>query len=92
MRVPTYGDIKGYDQAHGTNWIGSIRSVCERNAVSGQSVGVFNQFRTDWISHGLRFAVLQTLRYVGYGYKDAMIFKDVGGVVGRMLGAIESER
>lgn len=92
MRVPTYGDIKGYDQAHGTDWIGSIRSVCERNAIPGRSAGVSNQFRTDWISHGLRFAVLQTLRYIDHGYESAMIFYDIGGVVGRMLRAIESGR
>lgn len=87
MRSPSYHDIKGYDQVHGTDWIGSIRSACERHAQSGQSQ-VFMQFRTDWVSEGLRFAVLQTLRYVGYGYKDAMIFKDIGDVVGRMVRAL----
>lgn len=92
MMFPTYSDIKGYDQAHGTDWIGSVRSVCERHSVSGQDVGAFSQFRTDWISGGLRHAVLQTLRYVGFGYEDAMVFKDVGDVVGRMFEAIESGR
>ena len=49
------------------------------------------QFRTDWITEGLRYAVLQTLRYVGYGYETAWIFKDIGDVVGRMLRAVTSE-
>lgn len=92
MRSPSYHDIQGYDQAHGTNWIRAIRSVCEECATPGRSQGVFLQFRTDWISEGLRFAVLQTLRYVGYGYKDAMIFKNIGDIVGRMYRDIESGR
>jgi len=89
MRLPSYYDIKGYDQSHETDWIGAIRRVCERHAQLAQSQ-VFIQFRTDWVSEGLRFAVLQTLRYAGYGYKDAMVFKDVGEVVGHMIRAFES--
>lgn len=92
MRLPTFHDIQGYDQVHGTNWIGTIRSVCEQHATPGQSPGVFLQFRTDWVSEGLRYAVLQTLRYVGYGYETALIFKDIGNVVGRLLEAVDSER
>lgn len=92
MRLPTFHDIQGYDQAHGTAWIGAIRSVCTRHAAPGQALGVFLQFRTDWVSGGLRYALLQTLRYVGYGYETAFIFKDIGDVIGRLLEAIESER
>lgn len=90
MRTPTYHDIKGYDQVHGTNWIGAIREVCEKHAIVGQNAGVFAQFKTDWISGGIGHAVVQTLQYVGFGYEDFMIFKDVGAVVGRMFEAIES--
>ncbi len=92
MRLPTFHDIQGYNQVHGTNWIGTIRTVCERHATPGQVLGVFPQFRTDWVSEGLRHAVLQTLRYVGYGYETALIFKDIGDVVGRLLESIDSER
>lgn len=92
MRTPTFHDIKGYDESHGTNWLGIMQDTCKRHAAPNQALGVFLQFRTDWITGGLRYAVLQTLRYVGYGYETALVFKDIGNVVGRMLAAIESGR
>ena len=90
MKLPTFHDIQRYDQAHETDWLGAIRATC-KNHSTGQTLGGFFQFRTDWITEGLRYAVLQTLRYVGYGYETAWIFKDIGDVVGRMLRAVTSE-
>ena len=39
----------------------------------------------DWISGGLRYAVIQTLKYVGFGYTNAMVFRDIGEVIGRLF-------
>ena len=85
MRTPSYHDIREYDKVHDTNWIGAIREVCQKHEAPGRTSSCFDQFKTDWISAGLRYAVIQTLRYVGFGYTSAMVFKDVGEVIGRLF-------
>lgn len=82
---PPYRDVKQYDEVHKTDWLGRIEQVCTQYAAPGHGIGVYCQFRTDWITQGLLYAVSQTLRYVGFGYRDAMIFKNIGLVVYAML-------
>jgi len=84
MRLPTFNDIKDFDIKYNTTYIKDIEYMLRLHTKSGE-VGPYMQFRTDWVTQGLSFAVSQTLRYVGYGYVDAMVFKNVGSVVGLML-------
>jgi hypothetical protein len=91
MRLPSYNDIRSYDKLYNSNWIGEFEKICKRHAKLGQEAGVFAQFRTDWVSEDIRYAMQQTLKYIGYGYKSAMIFKDVGEVIGNMLKELDSK-
>jgi hypothetical protein len=90
MKFPTYSEVKKFDETYGTKWLASIEEMCRLHTRKGEP-GPYYQFRTDWINKGLLFALAQTLEYVGYGYADAMVFKDVGSVLGLMLKDFESK-
>lgn len=81
-----YNTVKQHET--GAYWLSRIESVCRSHTPDGR-IGPYLQFRTDWINEGIQHALQQTLRYVGYGYKDFMIFKDLGRVIGEMLSSIE---
>jgi len=91
VSTPTYYDVKKLDDTTGSKWLVELGRVCKGNAIPGRFPGVFYQFRTDWINGGLKYAVSQTLRYVGFGYKNGMVFREVGEVIGEMLSALEPE-
>jgi hypothetical protein len=69
-----------------------IENVCARHAErERRPSGVFLQFRTDWTVDGLVYALRQTLRYVGFGYRDKRVFYDLGAVIGKMVLTINGE-
>jgi hypothetical protein len=90
MYGPHYRDVKKYDEENQATWLKKIETVCREHAIRGD-VGPYLQFRTDWINNDLRFAMRQTLRYVGFGYKNDLIFKAVGVVISDMLTELESK-
>ena len=84
MREPSYAAVKNFCIATGKLWLNTIELECRRHTPDDR-LGPYLQFRTDWINEGLLYALQQTLRYVGFGYVDYMIFKDLGRVIGKML-------
>ena len=68
-------------QVHGTDFLGEMRKVVDSHALDNRGLGPFCQLRTDWTLQGVVFALTQTLRYVGYGYEDARIFRELGALV-----------
>jgi len=82
-----YQYVKNTDAA----WLTKIEQVC-RDHTSDNRTGPYMQFRTDWINDGIMHALQQTLRYVGYGYEDAMIFKDLGKVIGEMIRTLNDKK
>ena len=80
-----------YVKTTNANWLTRIEKVC-RDHTADNRAGPYMQFRTDWINEGLTYALRQTLRYVGYGYEDEMVFKDLGQVIGEMIRSLEKEK
>jgi len=81
MREFSFSAIKQYDVEHGTNFIEQIQGVCTAHAQERHGIGVFCQLRTDWTLEGIEYALRQTLRYIGYGYNNDMIFYNLGKLV-----------
>lgn len=81
MREFSFSEVKQYDADHGTNFIEQIQEVCTAHAQEKHGIGVFCQLRTDWTLEGVVYALRQTLRYMGYGYNNDMIFYNLGKLV-----------
>lgn len=81
MREFSFNDVKRHDVEHGTNFLEQIQEVCTKHAQARHGFGVFCQFRTDWTTQGVVYALRQTLRYIGYGYDNDMIFYNLGKLV-----------
>jgi len=77
----SFAEVKQYDVDYGTNFIEQIRAMCDKHAQAGHGHGVFCQLRTDWTTQGVVYTLRQTLRYIGYGYDDDMIFYNLGKLV-----------
>lgn len=90
MNEYKYTEIKQFDKEHGTDFIAQIELVCADHATAKLAHGVFCQLRTDWTLQGVTYALRQTLRYIGYGYDDPMIFKNLGAVVSRIFSEMDS--
>jgi len=86
----SFVEIKQYDKDHGTIFIDRLKEVCGKYAKEGQAPGVFSQLGTDWTLHGAVYALRQTLRYVGFGYKSSMVFRDLGAVVSEIFAEMSS--
>lgn len=81
MREFSFAEVRQYDTEHGTNFLEQVQEVVSKHAQDGRGVGVFCQLRTDWTLEGVVYALRQTLRYMGYGYSDDMIFYNLGKLV-----------
>lgn len=81
MREFSFAEVKQHDEGHGTNFLEQVQEVVSKHAQDGRGVGVFCQLRTDWTLEGIVYALRQTLRYMGYGYNDDMIFYNLGKLV-----------
>ncbi len=77
----SFADVKQYDVEYNTNFIEQIQEMVGAHAQDGHGRGVFGQLRSDWTLEGIVYALRQTLRYMGYGYKDDMIFYNLGKLV-----------
>ena len=84
-------EVKQYDKDHGTGYLSELEVMCHKYAIPGQGQGVWLQFKTDWVQGGIKYALRQTLRYVDYGYADAMVFKELGVVIWKILVAMGLE-
>jgi len=85
----SYHDVKQYVATSKINWLERISEECKLHT-SDNREGPYLQFRTDWISQDITYALRQTLRYVGFGYVDHTIFKDLGKVIQFMLDDMEN--
>ena len=90
MREFSYAEVIQYDADHGTNFIEQIHLVCDKHAQAGHGLGVFCQLRTDWITQGIVYTLRQTLRYMGYGYDDPMIFYNLGKLVYKIFDSMST--
>ena len=81
MHEFSWAQVKQYDLDHGTDFLGEMRKVVDGHAINNRGLGPFCQLRTDWTTQGVVFALTQTLRYVDFGYENALIFRDLGAVV-----------
>lgn len=79
-----YNDFRRFDTSG--LWESRIEEVCREHTRDG-GPGPFLQFRVDWINGGLLYALTQTIQYVGFGYNNAMIFKELGRVLGEIIEA-----
>lgn len=77
----SFSQVKQHDAEHGTDFLGQMQEMCTKHAQAGRGLGVFCQLRTDWTNQGIVYALRQTLRYIGYGYDDDMIFYNLGKLV-----------
>lgn len=84
-------EVKQYDEDHGTNFLSELEAVCRKYAIQGQAPGVWAQLKTDWVNGGVTYALKQTLRYEGYGYSSARVFKELGIVIWKILVAMGLE-
>ena len=91
MREFSFAEIKQHDTEHGTNFIEQIRAMCYKHAQGGHGLGVFCQLRTDWTTQGVVYALRQTLRYIGYGYDDSMIFYNLGKLVHTIFASMSTK-
>lgn len=81
MQEFSFSKVKQHDAEHETDFIEQMQKVCTAHAQAGLGVGVFCQLRTDWTTQGVVYALRQTLRYIGYGYNNDMIFYNLGKLV-----------
>jgi len=88
---PSLTEVKQHDEDYGASFLSELEAMCHSHAIPGQERGVWLQFKTDWVHSGIKYALQQTLRYVGYGYSDAMVFKELGVVIWKMLVAMGLE-
>jgi hypothetical protein len=89
MNEPKFRDVVAFDEEHGTSFVADLSRICGYHARGGYGVGVSSQFRTDWAVGSLKYALQQTLRYVGFGYESALVFKELGAKVAEMLEFME---
>lgn len=90
MREFSFGEVKRYDIEHETNFIEQIQEVCAEHAQERHELGVFLQLRTDWTTQGIVYTLRQTLRYVGYGYSNDMIFYNLGKLIHNIFVAMST--
>lgn len=90
MREFSFAEVKRYDAEHGTNFLKQVQDVVSKHTQDGHGLGVFYQLRTDWTNEGVVYALRQTLRYIGYGYNDDMIFYNLGKLVYTIFAAMSA--
>lgn len=87
----SFMEVMRYDKDHGTEFLSELEAVCREYAITGQGTGVWSQLKTDWVRSGIDYALKQTLRYEGYGYSSARVFRDLGVVIWKILVAMGLE-
>ncbi len=87
----SFMEVMRYDKDYGTSFLDELEAVSRKYAISGQEIGVWTQFKTDWIRSGIDYALKQTLRYEGFGYSSARVFRDLGIPIWKILVAMGLE-